>query len=396
MLEEHTKDSGVKGLQLRVLGAAISVFLDAGVTDNQLMELRRAWSRCLDHSGRPPILPQSQWASAFDKSELIPFRGRISSAVGTSFVAGQTFREFASTLTTTVTLAGIGVGKGSLVMLHAAGLADMGTGRTAALVGRSGMGKTTATKLLGAGLGYVTDETVALEPSGAILPYAKPLSVIVDEFPAPKHQLGPDELGLLVAPATPTLAAVVLLDRKPGIKCPEITVLGHSEAIMELAPQTSSLGSVDKPLQRLCSMLDATGGAVRVTYSEAEDLAAIVPRLTERPPILSAWTGLVPDDAQVSGDAPMGPGDYKRAELVDAVEFPVRDGPGTELLAMTDEGVVSVAGVGPAVWRALATPCDIEGIARRIAPHVGLPEGYASHLMSAVEELQSHRILVKE
>lgn len=384
-------------LNLRVLGFPISVFLDAGVTLDLASELRRAWSRCLDLPGGRPSGALVGMLATEGTPGARQFRARVSSDLGTLSVAADTFREFASELTSTITLAGITTASGELVMLHASALADPETGRAVALVGRSGMGKTTATKVLGADLGYVSDETVAIDRSGFLVPYAKPLSVIVESPPAPKHQIGPDELGLLVAPTAPTLATVVLLDRSLDANQPKITPLGHAEAIIELAPHTSALSSVRRPLQRICEILDASGGAIRATYREAGDLAALVPMLLERPAIAKTWVPVI--DAQTrpgpglreEGNFPSGL--LRRAELVDAVEIPLPEGSGTELLAMTSRRVVRLSGVAPAIWRALATPADMGGIAERIAPDVGLPAGYEGLLRSGIEELESHEIL---
>jgi len=320
--------------------------------------------------------------------------------MGSTPVTGRTFREFASDLTSAVTLAAITSGRGGLVMLHAAALAEEKTGRAVALVGRSGMGKTTATRRLGAKLGYVTDETVGIDGSGRIVPYAKPLSLIIDEAPAPKHQISPDDLGLLMAPASPTLALVVLLDRNRDAAAPKVTLLSHAEAIIELAPHTSSLGKVGRPVSRLFDILDATGGAVRVTYREAEDLADVLPALLDRTPITKRWTSVLGAEPALPeghehGDTSNSP-TLSRADLLDAVELPLPDGQGTELVVMTDRGVVRITGIGPAIWHALATPGDLSGIAQRIAPHVGLPPGYEALLLSSVKELLSQGILVQE
>ncbi len=395
--EEATILAGKGELKLRVLGTAVSVVLQAGVTPDLQAELRRAWSRCLDQSGEAVQAVSGSVADSGHSDER-PFRATVSSAVGTALVTGRTFREFSSELTSAVTLAGITAGRGALVMLHAAALADGKTGRTVALVGRSGMGKTTATRHLGAALGYVTDETVAVDGSGMIVPYPKPLSLIVEEPTAPKHQISPDELGLLVAPAAPTLALVVLLDRKPDADVPRVTPLSHGEAIIELAPHTSSLGEVRQPVSRLCGILDATGGAVRVTYREAGDLATVLPALLERPAISKTWTSVLRGGKQqAEGQPRLDAARFavlKRADLLDAVEIPLPGGHGTELIVMNGQGVVRLTGIGPAIWHALATPCDLNGIAERLAPHIGLPDGYESHLLSSVEELRTHGVLM--
>ena len=395
--EQSANVAGPRELKLRVLGAAVSVVLQAGVTPDLYAELRLAWSRCLDQS-RESVHAVSSSVADSGHSDERPFRATVSSAVGTALVTGRTFREFASDLTSAVTLAGITAGRGDLVMLHAAALADGKTGRAVALVGRSGMGKTTATRRLGAALGYVTDETVAVDGSGKIVPYPKPLSLIVEDPTAPKHQISPDDLGLLVAPAAATLALIVLLDRNPDATVPKVTPLSHGEAMVELAPHTSSLSEVRQPVSRLCAILDATGGAVRVTYSEAGDLAAVLPGLLERPAIAKTWTSVLGGGKQPSEGQPRLDAArftvLKRTDLLDAVEIPLPSGDGTELIVMNGHGVVRVTGIGPAIWHALATPCDLNGIAKRLAPHIGLPPGYESHLRSSVEQLRTHGILM--
>jgi hypothetical protein len=403
LAEEPANIAGPRELKLRVLGTAVSVVLLAGVTPDLHAELRRAWSRCLDQSGAPghagapgESVPYagSNSVAASGQLEERPFQATVSSVVGTALVTGRTFREFASDLTSAITLAGITAGRGNLVMLHAAALADEQTGRAVALVGRSGMGKTTATRRLATALGYVTDETVAVDGSGTLVPYAKPLSLIVEDPTAPKHQISPDDLGLLVAPTAPMLALVVLLDRQPDAAGLKVTALSHAEAIIELAPHTSSLGEIRQPVSRLFAILDATGGAVRVTYREAGDLAAILPALLERPAIPKTWTSVLDEETGSSEVDAAGSTVLKRADLLDAVEIPLPNGQGTELIVMTARGVVRLTGIGPAIWHALATPCDLDGIAERIAPRIGLPVGYESHLLSGVEQLQSHGILL--
>ena len=402
--EESVKFEGPRELKLRVLGAAVSVVLHAGVTPDLHAELRRAWLRCLDRhreSGQPGELEPREGTTPVTPAvplEERPFQATVSSVVGTALVTGRTFREFASNLTSAVTLAGITAGRGNLVMLHAAALADEKSGRAVALVGRSGMGKTTATRRLGTGLGYVTDETVAVDGSGSIVPYAKPLSLIVDGPEMPKHQIGPDDLGLMVAPPATTLALIVLLDRKPDAAGPIVTPLPHAEAIIDLAPHTSSLGELPLPLTRLCGILDATGGAVRVTYREAGDLTDVLPALLGRPAIPKTWTSVLgegtrPSEAHQSSDSARS-SVLRRADLLDAVEIPLPSGQSTELIVMTGQGVVRLTGIGPAIWHALDTPGDLNTIAHRIAPHIGLPAGYESLLLSSVDDLKSHGILL--
>src|SRR5438045_3984484 len=118
MAVEHTEDRKSIELGLRVLGVPISVFLDEGVTPDLASELRRAWSRCLDPSGGVSVVPDGMLAAEGTPGAR-RFRARVSSIVGASLVVADTFREFASELTSTITLAGIAAGSSELVMLHA-------------------------------------------------------------------------------------------------------------------------------------------------------------------------------------------------------------------------------------------------------------------------------------
>ena len=68
---------------------------------------------------------------------------------------------------------------GRRINLHAGGVADESR-RVLAVVGPSGTGKTTATLALARRLGYVSDETVSIDPDGTVAPHPKPLSVVPD------------------------------------------------------------------------------------------------------------------------------------------------------------------------------------------------------------------------
>src|SRR5690242_4779685 len=111
-------------------------------------------------------------------------------------------------------------------MLHAAGLAS-DDGGTVALVAGSGTGKTTAGRLLGRSLGYVSDETIAVEHDLTVRPYAKPLSIVTDPtVPTGKHEESPDDLGLRPAAPVLRLAAVAVLERRDDVGGPVLEPIG--------------------------------------------------------------------------------------------------------------------------------------------------------------------------
>ncbi|WP_299931014.1 hypothetical protein [uncultured Nocardioides sp.] len=181
-------------------------------------------------------------------------------------------------LSPAVTTRAIDARAGDLVMLHAAALADPSTGRTAVMVAASGTGKTTASVTLGKTFAYLTDETAAITPDGIVLPYRKPLSII--DGGHLKKQVAPSELGLLGLDRECRLAALVVIDRDPGHDGePLVEMLETVDAIAAIAPQSSYLPSMDKPLHRLAELIHLVGGARRVTYAESADLAPVLSEL---------------------------------------------------------------------------------------------------------------------
>jgi hypothetical protein len=190
--------------------------------------------------------------------------------------------EVLAALTMRVTYAALEARRGECWMIHAAGLADHG--RVVALVAPSGTGKTTASRELSRHYRYVSDETVAVDAVGRVLPYRKPLSVIPPEGGA-KLQVPPSEFEAHeITPDSLRLAKVAVLDRRDdGPARPVLTPLSTVEALSVLAPQTSYLCDLPRPLHTVESLLEATGGAVKVTYSEAATLVDVVAQLFDEP-----------------------------------------------------------------------------------------------------------------
>ena len=154
------------------------------------------------------------------------------------------------TTTQDITRALIRSQRGRLLMLHAGAVSHPETGESLVYVAPGGTGKTTLSRLLGRSFGYLTDETVGLDATGTILPYPKPLSVRADQ-PGLKHEVSPDALGLLPAPAQPRVARVVLLDRRVDAHEAEVEEVGFMDALFALTEQSSSLPMLDRPLHRL-------------------------------------------------------------------------------------------------------------------------------------------------
>lgn len=185
-------------------------------------------------------------------------------------------------LSPAVTTRAIDARAGELVMLHAAALADPVSGRTAVLVAASGTGKTTASVTLGRCFAYLTDETAAITADGLVLPYRKPLSII--DGGHLKKQIAPSALGLLRTERECRLAALLVIERDPRHEGEAaVKSLDTVDAITAIAPQSSYLPSMDKPLHRLADLIHFAGGAKHVRYAESADLAPVLAGLLAVP-----------------------------------------------------------------------------------------------------------------
>ncbi|BCW79822.1 hypothetical protein NicSoilC5_18410 [Arthrobacter sp. NicSoilC5] len=271
-------------------------------------------------------------------------------------------------------------------MLHACGVAHPATGAVVALVARSGTGKTTAASVLARTYGYVSDETVAIAWDGSVVPYPKPLSV-KQEAGSPKRQASPDEFGLQLAPASPYIQSIVLLNRVRGDRpvTPVLERVPLADAVLALIPDSSSQKEVVDPLQSLCRLIQSVGGVWQVTYSEAADLpAALEPLFSPQAAAYAEWEPVVVPGAE----EPRTPaGSIHRTAPQDAVSI------GGDLLVMLDNQIVRLSGIGPAVWEACAGPVSLGQLTDYVARVHGKPEGYRAAIAGAVEQLVAMSIL---
>ena len=176
-----------------------------------------------------------------------------------------------ASLSIDVTLAALEQRAGEVLMLHAAGLAT-DEGRVVVLVGPSGRGKTTASRVLGRHFGYVSDESVGIEADGTVLPYRKPLSIIEDPNSL-KWPHSPLDLGLLPVDGAPLrLTALVLLDRDDSVDGVRVEPTDVAEGLVGLAEQAGYLGRLRRPVRTL--PLAHRGGrrSRRVVYRDAASL----------------------------------------------------------------------------------------------------------------------------
>ncbi|MET3707860.1 hypothetical protein ABIB17_002500 [Arthrobacter sp. UYEF6] len=377
------------GLHVEVLGTVFSVRWGSGVAASDRRAIEKAWGRCSTLSGASEThqLPAAEVNLPF--TAFLSYETSRSDA-GSGLLQSTTFAGLAESLTSEITLAAILEQAGKLTMLHACGIADPLTGAVVALVAKSGTGKTTAAKVLARTYTYVTDETVAITDDGAVIPYPKPLS-LKQPSGGPKLQVGPDELGLNHAPASTFIKSIVLLDRVQGPSPfpPRIQKVPLADAVLALIPESSSQSSLVEPLQSMCSLIDRVDGVWKVTYTEADDLAAALaplfthtPRIQERVPGWAA-SALVPEKAEIPAEF------LRRASFRDAVEVE------NEVLVLLESRVIRLAGIAPAIWQITSLPVSAPELVRRIGERHGLPEGHQRAIDQAIEVLIANEILVR-
>jgi hypothetical protein len=263
----------VAAVSVPVDDAAIHVWVAALGIDVELVVEGRQLAQAVSNAWHDALVDPSDDPAARLTVALDPHPGVD--------VWGVSIEEILHRLSPAVTQAAIGHWAGQLMMLHAAALADPETGATAVLVAASGTGKTTASRTLGRRFAYLSDETAGITRDGIVLPYRKPLSII--ESGHLKTQVSPSTLGLLATSRECRIGALVLLDRQSDhAGPPTIAAVDTIDAIAAIAPQSSYLPSVERPLQRLAELVRLAGGAHQMTYRESSDLEEPIADLLRR------------------------------------------------------------------------------------------------------------------
>lgn len=351
-------------LAVEALGVRVELDLTP-LSPQERESLRTAWSRALT-----------------DRTDLDTVRLPVD-----SLRLGGGFPRTKDNVSSQVTFAAIRARAGALVMFHAAGLAEPSTGRTFAFVGRSGVGKTTLTRTLAQHWGYLTDETVAVDPvTLQVVPHPKPLSVKVGPT-GPKDQISPDALGLLPAPTNCRLAGIVLLDRVPShTGPPEVT--GHPivRTVAELTRELSSLRVWAHPLAVVASLMAEVAGPVVMRYREAADVVGALDRLD----VVSVtdWQHLPPP-----ATAEPAPDTWRRGPYRDAIGD---DSAVAVLHRLSREEISLIEGIGPTLWRAADQPRTLpELVAAVETRHGSPPTGEATDAVrESLAQLVSRGLLV--
>jgi len=276
-------------------------------------------------------------------------------------------------LSSGVTLALLAKNKGTFLTFHAAGLA-LEDGRVVAMVGPSGRGKTTVSRTLGKNYGYVSDETIAVDASGRVYPYRKPLSVV--QKGGPKRQVSPSEAGLRELPEKPLrLTGLVLLNRDPDAPGLSVDMVPLIEAMTGLLSEMSYMTSFDDPLTRLASLCESVGGVRRLTYSDVSQLEGVVEELALPGTFTESWSRVHRMEKP--------PADLELGDVLDAIECD------DQIIVILEQSVRVLAGIAPAVWQAVRRGLSRDEITTFVVECFGDPgEASADELVGkAIGEL---------
>ena len=311
--------------------------------------------------------------------------------------------SFTDALVAADTLAFIDARRGSL-LLHAGACVDS-HGRAVVVHGGSGAGKTTLTTALAeAGLAYLTDETVCLDPSTLLIePFPKPLTVKRGSQEVLAHlrpgvdrvdphsgnwQVDPDALlafGAVERPLVPIRPAVIVFpDFAAGFDGVEAAPVGRASAAYVLGEQSSALWAVEpRPLGSL-ERLVSSAAAYRVRYGSAFEAA---PRILADllPAVLPALPG------KAAGAPPRG----------DPNGLGPCWGGGVDWLVLDDEAVLfdgshlhHLDRSGTAVWLRLDGSRDEPAVADEIAAEFGAdPGAVLVDVEDLVRVLRARRLL---
>ncbi|WP_062296264.1 arsenate reductase/protein-tyrosine-phosphatase family protein [Demequina maris] len=268
---ERLTDDGASCL-VDAFGVTVAVHCEGAGGDALSVAGRRAWGRCVIEDGEADTRVDVMVDT--DADALAEARAR-------GVLAYPDVERAMHHLSPAITVRAIEQRVGSLVMLHAAGLASP-EGDVVGFVAPSGTGKTTLARTLGAHYAYVTDETLAIDVGRTVLPYPKPLSVLGAAGPM-KDQWGPESLDLMpLPPGRLRLVRLALVERDPSVGSePVVDELPLLHGLAHLAEQVSYLSRLPQQLHTLADLVESIGGLVRIRYREARDLLPLMPSLLE-------------------------------------------------------------------------------------------------------------------
>jgi hypothetical protein len=268
-------------VRLEALKVRYDVDCSGSRADELAEAVAHAWGWCLtDPAHAVAASPERRLSVVLDDgpdhgAAAAPGAAALSAA---GALSGSDLPSLLDRLTPMVTTLALTERRADVVAFHACAVADPATGDAVALYGPSGTGKTTVARTLCTDLVYLSDETAAVDADLHVVPYPKPLSILVDPADTVKDQVSPARLGL-VRPGQRRyrLRGLVQLRRDPDhVGDAVLEPLSTVQALPELTAQTSFTREMIRPLHRPADLVTRTGGVRRVTYAEAEQLRPLV------------------------------------------------------------------------------------------------------------------------
>ncbi|MGO1165394.1 MAG: hypothetical protein ACTMHL_02125 [Janibacter sp.] len=382
-MSDHAKGSD-RHLDLVTMGCRWVLDLSA-LEDEAAVEMTARWQRCRDLAVATTLVLDEEPMTIAARPSAAPYD-----------------------LSREVTRRGLLRLTGRATLLHAAALADA-DGRTLVLVAPSGGGKSTATRVLGQRLGYVSDESVVLLGDHRIAPHPKPPSLVID--PAQrfrKEEPAPDEIGLGPTPAAPRLGRLLVLARDAEVVQPSIETVGLLDQVLAMLPETSSTWLLPDGLHQLARAATAGGAPARLHYAEIaschdlvrahlEDPGEESPTWEHIPPVGSQrWKegvegadsaeGMV-DGVQPGDDALADTDVLARGAWSDAIAL---DG---EVLVLAGARPLRLAGPGAILWRAAERGRPVHALVDEVVTQLGEHPDAAGIVRDAAAELLRHGAL---
>lgn len=261
-------------MRLEALEVRFEIWCTGSGASELATSVGEAWDWCAPQEPADDATGELQRVTV----ELEPDAAAMLAPPSASTLTGRDLATVMDRLSPMVTRMAVTERRQDLVMFHACAVADPDTGDTVVLYGPSGTGKTTMARTLCTDLVYLSDETAGVDDDLRVVPYLKPLSIIVKPGDALKEQVSPGRLGLLRPNDVGyRLRGLVQLQRDPAHTGDALLEpLATVDALPELVAQTSYTREMERPLHRLAALAHRVGGVRRATYAEAEQLRPVV------------------------------------------------------------------------------------------------------------------------